>query len=248
MTRRTTILIGIASLLLLTWITVVLRHGPIEQDLIARAERALSAHAIDGVGVTAQGRDLALRGEITAEVQPAALAELVGAVWGVRQVEVGGLAQVASLRGGDDRLSARFDVPRIIRLGGEVINPLDAATCQRMLARLTTAGSIRFERGRASPMPVSYPLLNDLAAVAYQCPDARLAIGGHTDNGGDRTSKLRLSRARAKAVKRFFYLAGIPAERMRIVAYGDTQPIASNASPQGRAANRRITFDVSPRS
>jgi outer membrane protein OmpA-like peptidoglycan-associated protein len=95
-------------------------------------------------------------------------------------------------------------------------------------------------------MRESYPVLNDLAAVAYQCPDTRLVIGGHTDAGTDRDFKLRLSQARAEAVERFFYLAGIPAERMQIVAYGDSQPVASNASPQGRAANRRITFDVLP--
>jgi len=89
-------------------------------------------------------------------------------------------------------------------------------------------------------------VLNDLATVAYQCPGSRIIIGGHTDASGDRTINLRLSKARAEAVERFFNLAGIPAERMQSVAYGDSQPIASNATPEGRAANRRITFDVQP--
>jgi OOP family OmpA-OmpF porin len=85
-----------------------------------------------------------------------------------------------------------------------------------------------------------------LATVAYQCPGSRIIIGGHTDASGDRTINLRLSKARAEAVERFFNLAGIPAERMQSVAYGDSQPIASNATPEGRAANRRITFDLQP--
>jgi outer membrane protein OmpA-like peptidoglycan-associated protein len=93
----------------------------------------------------------------------------------------------------------------------------------------------------------SYPVLNDLATVAYQCPETVIFIGGHTDAGGSREASLRLSQARAEAVERFFYLAGIDAQRMRVVAYGDTRPIASNATPAGRAANRRITFDVFPR-
>lgn len=92
----------------------------------------------------------------------------------------------------------------------------------------------------------SYPILNDLAAVAYQCPESRIVIGGHTDSGDDRDFKLRLSQARAEAIERFFYYAGIPAERMQIVAFGDSQPVASNSSPAGRAANRRITLDVLP--
>jgi flagellar motor protein MotB len=47
-------------------------------------------------------------------------------------------------------------------------------------------------------------------------------------------------------VERFFLLAGIPGERLQSVAFGDSQPLASNSSAAGRAANRRITFDVLP--
>jgi outer membrane protein OmpA-like peptidoglycan-associated protein len=95
-------------------------------------------------------------------------------------------------------------------------------------------------------MLASYPLLNDLAQVAYQCPDTGIVIGGHTDNAGDPAFNLRLSQARAEAIERFFYYAGIDPSRMQIVAYGDSRPIASNSTPEGRAANRRITFDVVP--
>jgi outer membrane protein OmpA-like peptidoglycan-associated protein len=123
---------------------------------------------------------------------------------------------------------------------------MDAGTCQRTLARLAAAGSVRFEPGGASPLLESYRLLNDLATVAYQCPETRIIIGGHTDASGDPQSNRRLSQARAEAVKRFFHLAGIRAERMQTVAYGDSRPVASNATPEGRAANRRITFHVLP--
>ena len=246
MSRRTAILVWIASLLLLTWITIVLRHQPIEQDLVDRVQRALSSHAITGVNVSATGRDVTLSGEIAQQMDPERLAAIAGEVWGVRKVDIDAVSQQASMLDVDDPLRARFDASRVSRLGGEVINPMDAGTCQRTLARLATVSSIRFERGSASPMLESYPLLNDLAAVAYQCPETRLVIGGHTDGGGDRDFTLRLSQARAEAVERFFYLAGIPAERMQIVAYGDSQPVASNASSEGRAANRRITFDVLP--
>jgi OmpA-OmpF porin, OOP family len=90
-------------------------------------------------------------------------------------------------------------------------------------------------------------VLNDLATVLYQCPSARVVIGSHIDANGDRAFDLRLSRARAEAIERFFQLAGIEPGRMEVVAYGDSQPVAASDTPEGRAANRRITLDVLPR-
>lgn len=246
MSSRTAILVAFASLLLLTWLAVVLRYSIIENDLQQRVAQALTTYAIDDIDIALDGRDLRLSGEIARELDPDYVGSIAADVWGVGSVDNSGLSQRESALDKDDPLNPRFETRRIVRLGGNLSNPLDAATCQRMMARLAGASSVRFETGGASPMRESYPILNDLAAVAYQCPDTRLVIGGHTDAGTDLELKLRLSRARAEAVERFFYLAGIPAERMQIIAYGDSQPVASNASPQGRAANRRITFDVLP--
>ncbi len=246
MSKSTAVLVGMASLLLLTWITVALRHTPIEADLTQRVEQALSAYAITGLEIVSVGRDVSLRGEISRKLDPAYVAGIAGDVWGVREVDFSGLQRRSSMLDKDDPLNARFEPGRIVRLGGDLSNPLNAGTCQRMMARLAAVSSVRFELGGASPMLESYPVLNDLAAVAYQCPQTHLVIGGHTDTSGDRDFNLRLSQARAEAVEQFFYLAGITAERMQIVAYGDSQPVASNASEQGRAANRRITFDVIP--
>lgn len=246
MSRSTVILVGVASLLLLTWITLVLRQAPIQADLAQRVGHALAAHAISGLQVEADGRDLRLSGELPRRVAPDYVAEIAAGVWGVRAVDVSGIVPRASMLDPEDPLNARFDTSRIIRLGGNLSNPMDAGTCQRTMARLASVSAIRFETRGASPMLESYPILNDLAAVAFQCPATRIVIGGHTDGSGDREFNLRLSQARAEAIERFFYFAGIDPARMQIVAYGDSQPIASNASPHGRAANRRITFDVLP--
>ncbi|MCG6966122.1 MAG: OmpA family protein [Chromatiaceae bacterium] len=246
MSRSTAILVALASLLLLTWATVAMRHGVIEDDLAGRVQRELAAYAIDGLEISAVGRDLRLSGELSPKLTAEYVAGIARKVWGVRVVDASGLQPPDSLTDKDDPLNPRFQPSRIVRLGGDLSNPMDAGACQRTMARLASLGSVHFEAGAASPMLDSYALLNDLATVAYQCPDTHIVIGGHTDASGDRTFNLRLSQARAEAVERFFYLAGIPAERMQIVAYGDSQPIASNATPEGRAANRRITFDVLP--
>jgi outer membrane protein OmpA-like peptidoglycan-associated protein len=235
-----------ASLLLLTWVAVALRHQPIETDLVQRVSQALAAHAIKDVEITAEGRDLRLVGEVSRRIEPEYVAGIARDVWGVRTVDASALRQRASMLDVDDPLNPRLDPSRIARLGGDLSNPMGAGACQRTMARLAAASSVRFETGGASPMLDSYRVLNDLAAVAYQCPGTRIVIGGHTDASGDRERNLRLSQARAEAVEKFFYLAGIPAERMQIVAYGDSQPVAGNDSEAGRAANRRITFDIVP--
>ena len=247
MSRSTVLLAGLASLLLLTWITVAVRHVPIEADLVQRVKQALASYAITGLTIEADGRELRLSGEISRHIDPGHVATIARQVWGVRSVDVDELRQRSSMLDADDPLSPRFDVSRIVRLGGDLSNPMGARTCQRTMARLAAASLVRFEAGGASPVLDSYPVLNDLAAVAYQCPDTDIIIGGHTDASGNREQSLRLSQARAEAVERFFYLAGIAADRMRIVAYGDSQPIASNATAEGRAANRRITFEIRTR-
>lgn len=246
MSRSTAILVTLASLLLLTWITVAMRHVPIANDLRERVTQALASRAIKGLTIEVDGRDLSISGELPRTISPQYTAGVAADVWGVRKVDVENLTQRASMLDPNNPLNAQFDVRRIVRLGGNLSNPMDAGSCQRTMARLASVSSIRFESGGASPMLESYPVLNDLATVAYQCPGAQIVIGGHTDASGDREFNLRLSQARAEAVERFFYLAGIGSERMQIVAFGDSQPIASNATPQGRAANRRITFDVLP--
>ena len=246
MSRSTVLLAGLASLLLLTWVTVAVRHVPIEADLVQRVKQTLASYAITGLTIEADGRELRLSGEISRHIDPDHVAKIARQVWGVRTVEVDALRQRSSMLDADDPLSPRFDASRIVRLGGDLSNPMDAGTCQRTMARLAAAASVRFEAGGASPMLESYPVLNDLASVAYQCPQATIVIGGHTDASGDRDANLRLSQARAEAVERCFYLAGITAQRMQIIAYGDSQPVAGNATAEGRAANRRITFDVRP--
>ncbi len=246
MSRVTAVFFALACLLLLTWIGAWLTRGTVQTDLVQRVQHALGSHAITDLNVSADGRDLRISGELVRAVSPERVAEIAAAVWGVRVVDIEQLAQQMSPRDPDDPLNPRLDAKRIVRLGGDLSNPMGAGTCQRTMARLAASGRVLFAAGSASPSLESYPVLNDLASVAYQCPQTYLIIGGHTDGTGDREASLRLSQARAEAIEQFFYVAGIPRERLRVAAYGDSQPIASNATSEGRAANRRITFAVRP--
>ena len=71
-------------------------------------------------------------------------------------------------------------------------------------------------------------------------PNSRIEISGHTDNVGKPETNKALSERRAQACREYLIKQGIDGSRIVAVGYGDSQPIASNDTPKGRQANRRI--------
>jgi sodium-type flagellar protein MotY len=69
-------------------------------------------------------------------------------------------------------------------------------------------------------------------------------VAGHTDSKGKRRYNMRLSKQRAQAVKAFFVEAGLPENKIRVQNFADTQPYTSNATPEGRSFNRRVTIKM----
>ena len=65
-------------------------------------------------------------------------------------------------------------------------------------------------------------------------PDVRIELRSHSDSEGARAVNLQLSRRRAEVVKDFLLKLGIEAERLRVRAYGESHPVASNATEEGR--------------
>lgn len=98
---------------------------------------------------------------------------------------------------------------------------------------------IYFDTGEATLKPESEPALNAAAGLMRRFPDLRLTVEGHTDNTGDAEKNLRLSEARAAAVKRALEAYGIAAARLDAAGYGASKPVASNDDETGRALNRR---------
>ena len=71
-------------------------------------------------------------------------------------------------------------------------------------------------------------------------PDINVEVSGHTDNTGASATNLRLSQARADAVRAYLATKGVAPERMVAKGYGPAQPIAPNTTSAGRAQNRRV--------
>ncbi|MCC4287502.1 OmpA family protein [Vreelandella aquamarina] len=88
--------------------------------------------------------------------------------------------------------------------------------------------------------------LNEVANVLTQYTDTRVNIAGHTDSTGDASYNQRLSERRAQSVGSYLSQNGVSSMRLNTMGYGANQPVASNATEQGRAQNRRVEITLTP--
>ena len=123
----------------------------------------------------------------------------------------------------------------------------DAATASELeetLNEMLADSSVLFDTASTAISPAGAALLSEIATLVRQIPGARIEVQGHTDNEGDDDGNLVLSQARADAVVSYLVDAGVAPVQVTAVGYGESQPIASNTTEEGRAANRRIEFSV----
>ncbi len=103
---------------------------------------------------------------------------------------------------------------------------------------------LQFENGSSKIKESSYAKLDKVYEIMKANPMFILDINGHTDNVGDTQFNLKLSKERANAAKAYLVKKGLKEERIHSNGYGDTKPIASNDTEEGRAQNRRVEFKV----
>ena len=99
---------------------------------------------------------------------------------------------------------------------------------------------VNFQSGRSVLTTSSYVVLDQVAASLAANPEIRIEIAGYTDSTGRRPMNLRLSMARAAAVRAYLARRGVSPMRMQARGYGASGYIAPNATPEGRAQNRRV--------
>ncbi|MCX7606965.1 MAG: DUF5723 family protein [Bacteroidia bacterium] len=104
--------------------------------------------------------------------------------------------------------------------------------------------NLEFETGKAIIRERSLPYLDTLAQLLVDNPTYKLKISGHTDNQGKLEANMRLSKARAEAVRNYLVSQGVSADRFIVEYFGPLRPVASNATPEGRARNRRVEMKV----
>jgi OOP family OmpA-OmpF porin len=113
---------------------------------------------------------------------------------------------------------------------------------QTNLDELIEGKVVEFEFSSAVLTDEGKALLDEIIAALKQVPLVPVEIAGHTDDVGSPESNLVLSRERAEAVLSYLLAAGEVTDRFVVIGYGESQPIADNATEEGRARNRRIQF------
>jgi outer membrane protein OmpA-like peptidoglycan-associated protein len=167
----------------------------------------------------------------------ARVAELEADLGGVQQER----SQLAEAVAAQARLRERFahvegmfsrDEARVMREGNDVI------------IRLT---GLTFASGKAVIEPQYFGLLTSVQRAIGEFPGSRVSIEGHTDSFGGDDQNLALSQQRADAVREYLLAhMQLTPTMVDAIGYGETRPVASNETPEGRARNRRIEVIVHP--
>jgi OOP family OmpA-OmpF porin len=103
--------------------------------------------------------------------------------------------------------------------------------------------NLEFDFGKSTIRAKSNPTLNRVAALLME-KNFSLKLAGHTDNVGSDAANLKLSKDRAESVKSYLVSQGANASRIEATGYGESQPIATNATAAGRQKNRRVEFTL----
>jgi outer membrane protein OmpA-like peptidoglycan-associated protein len=112
---------------------------------------------------------------------------------------------------------------------------------------ITLSGSVLFASAKWDLLPAAQTRLNDVAtALTREDATSKMVVEGHTDSQGAAAYNQDLSQHRAQAVRDYLVTRGIASDRITAQGFGPGRSIADNASPEGRANNRRVEIVVSP--
>jgi len=143
--------------------------------------------------------------------------------------------------------------------GGAVGNYMDrqAAEMKRKLPEAAVAregdklyvalpSGILFDVDKTEIKPAARESIANAAEVLVKYPDTYITVEGHTDSTGTTEHNQKLSERRADAVRGMLMRDGVPASRISIKGYGESDPVADNSTPEGRQSNRRVQLEIRP--
>jgi outer membrane protein OmpA-like peptidoglycan-associated protein/uncharacterized protein YidB (DUF937 family) len=142
-----------------------------------------------------------------------------------------------------------FNIEEQVRLAGQkataALGALKPGFTAQDLVSALNLNIINFATGSAQIPADQYAFLNKVAiAIKAATTNTVLEIGGYTDNTGDAASNLTLSQQRAEAVRNYLIQQGVDPNVLTAKGYGETRPLASNDTEEGKFRNRRIEFTV----
>lgn len=110
--------------------------------------------------------------------------------------------------------------------------------------QITLDSAILFDVDKADLRPETRASLDKFSEVLKKYPDTNLSIEGHTDSTGSDEHNLQLSKQRAQAVSDYLASHGVSSHRFSVIGYGESRPVASNDTLEGRQANRRVEINI----
>jgi outer membrane protein OmpA-like peptidoglycan-associated protein len=150
-------------------------------------------------------------------------------------------------RGLSAELEAKREKEARVQRVTQLFTPDEAVVIRQPGRLILRLKGVNFERGEAVIMPESYALLAKVIRATAELPGASITIQGHTDSQGDAQRNLVLSQERAEAVRAYLEANAELADRLvTTVGLGESTPVATNDTAEGRALNRRIdvVFDA----
>jgi outer membrane protein OmpA-like peptidoglycan-associated protein len=111
---------------------------------------------------------------------------------------------------------------------------------------LILPGDVTFETNSASLDPKFFEVLDSVALVLDEYTSTLVTVAGYTDNTGTDAYNQGLSEKRASTVALYLHSRGVATERLAAIGHGETMPVASNATAEGRAKNRRVAITLDP--
>ncbi|MGY0202963.1 OmpA family protein [Acinetobacter soli] len=109
---------------------------------------------------------------------------------------------------------------------------------------LVMPGNITFDTNKSNIKPNFYSTLNKVAQTLSEDNRSAILVTGYTDNTGNDSINIPLSQARAQSVANYLSGQGVSSARINAQGYGSSNPIASNATAQGREQNRRVEISI----
>ena len=168
-----------------------------------------------------------------------------GAVWGNARGNAAEGALIGALAGG----AIGLVTGAVLDKQEEKLRKAGIATerdSQGNLVVKMTGDTLKFDTGKTTLKDEGQAMLAKIAEVISKYPENRIAVEGHSDNVGKDSANQALSQGRAETVKAYLISKGLPSRT--VVAcngYGESRPVANNATSEGKALNRRVELKIS---
>lgn len=218
------VLMVLGTTALLTTIGMYWKQSTIETTLSQQTRQALMEAGLPLNNIHFSGRDGILSGSAPSKAIALKSAATARSVEGVRSIDNRLIIK-------EQQTTLAAPAQRAMPSGEHPLEKMDLS-------------QVQFVYAKADLTAEAYPVLDTVHKQLLKTPSIKLEIGVHTDNAGTAIGNMAISQIRAESIMQYLISRDIAADRLHARGYGAIQPIADNATEEGRIKNRRVTLRV----